>query len=56
MSLSSALLDGQPDPASLTQAVASLEQSLLSLETVEDVCFLVDGELSETYGPVKLPG
>ncbi len=55
VSLSSALLDGQPDPASLTQAVASLEQSLLSLETVEDVCFLVDGELSETYGPVKLP-
>ena len=41
VSLSSALLDGQPDPASLTQAVASLEQSLLSLETVEDVCFLV---------------
>ena len=56
VSLSSALLDGQPDPASLTQAVASLEQSLLSLETVENVCFLVDGELSETYGPVKLPG
>ena len=55
VSLSSALLDGQPDPASLTQAVASLEQSLLSLETVEDVCFLVDGELSETFGPVKLP-
>ena len=55
VSLSSALLDGQPDPASLTQAVASLEQSLLSLETVENVCFLVDGELSETFGPVKLP-
>ena len=55
VSLSSALLDGQPDPASLTQAVASLEQSLLSLETVENVCFLVDGELSETFGPVELP-
>ena len=27
-----------------------------SLEAVEEVRFLVDGEFSETYGPVTLPG
>ena len=55
VSLSSALLEGQPDPAALTQTIEALRQSLLSLETVEEVRFLVDGEFSETYGPVKLP-
>ena len=56
VSLSSALLEGQPDPAALTQAIDSLQASLLSLETVDEVRFLVDGEFAETYGPVKLPG
>lgn len=56
VSLSSALLEGQPDPAALTQAVASLQVSLLSLESVDEVRFLVDGEFAETYGPVELPG
>lgn len=56
VSLSSALLEGQPDPTALGQAVEALERSLLSLETVDEVCFLVDGEFAETYGPVKLPG
>ena len=56
VSLSSALLEGQPDPAALTQAIGSLEASLMSLEAVEEVRFLVDGEFSETYGPVTLPG
>lgn len=56
VSLSSALLEGQPDPAALTQAIDSLQVSLLSLETVDEVRFLVDGEFAETYGPVKLPG
>ena len=55
VSLSSALLEGQPDPAALTQTIEALRQSLLSLDTVEEVRFLVDGEFSETYGPVKLP-
>ncbi|MBD9197291.1 MAG: hypothetical protein EGQ09_09600, partial [Clostridiales bacterium] len=55
VSLSSALLEGQPDPAALTQAIGSLEASLMSLEAVEEVRFLVDGEFSETYGPVTLP-
>ena len=56
VSLSSALLEGQPDPAALTQAIDSLQASLLSLETVDEVRFLVDGEFAEAYGPVKLPG
>ena len=56
VSLSSALLEGQPDPAALSQAIGSLEASLMSLEAVEEVRFLVDGEFSETYGPVTLPG
>ena len=55
VSLSSALLEGQPDPAALTQAIGSLKASLMSLEAVEEVRFLVDGEFSETYGPVTLP-
>ena len=44
--LSSALLEGQPEPETLSQAVLALEQSLLSLESVEEVRFLVDGELA----------
>ena len=55
VSLSSALLEGQPEPETLSQAVLALEQSLLSLESVEEVRFLVDGELADTYGPIDLP-
>ena len=38
------------------QAIDSLQASLLSLEAVDEVRFLVDGEFAETYGPVKLSG
>ena len=55
VSLSSALLEGQREPETLSQAVLALEQSLLSLESVEEVRFLVDGELADTYGPIDLP-
>ena len=55
VSLSSALLEGQPEPEALSQAVLALEQSLLSLDSVEEVRFLVDGELADTYGPIDLP-
>ena len=55
VSLSSALLEGQPEPETLSQAVLALEQSLLSLESVEEVRFLVDGEQADTYGPIDLP-
>ena len=47
--------EGQPEPETLSQAVLALEQSLLSLESVEEVRFLVDGELADTYGPIDLP-
>ena len=52
VSLSSALLEGRPDPAALTLAIDALERSLLSLESVEEVRFLVDGEFADAYGPV----
>ena len=55
VSLSSALLEGRPDPAALTLAIDALERSLLSLESVEEVRFLVDGEFADAYGPVPLP-
>ena len=55
VSLSSALLEGQPEPETLSRAVLALEQSLLSLDSVEEVRFLVDGELADTYGPIDLP-
>ena len=55
VSLSSALLEGRPDPAALTLAIDALERSLLSLESVEEVLFLVDGEFADVYGPVPLP-
>lgn len=54
VSLSSALLEGEPEAETLELAVSALERSLLSLESVEQVRFLVDGELAETYGPVSL--
>ena len=44
-----------PEPEALSQAVLALEQSLLSLDSVEEVRFLVDGELADTYGPIDLP-
>ena len=55
VSLSSALLEGRPDPAALMLAIDALERSLLSLESVEEVRFLVDGEFADAYGPVPLP-
>lgn len=54
VSLSSALLEGEPDPSVLSQAVEALRSSLLSLDAVETVRFLVDGDPSPTYGPISL--
>lgn len=56
VSLSSALLEGEPEAGPLELAITALERSLLSLESVEQVRFLVDGELADHYGPVSLPG
>lgn len=47
---------GPPGPGRpLTLAIDALERSLLSLESVEEVRFLVDGEFADAYGPVPLP-
>lgn len=56
VSLSSALLEGELEAETLENALGALEQSLLSLSSVEAVRFLVDGEFAESYGPVALAG
>lgn len=56
VSLSSALLEGEAEPAALSQAIAALQNSLRSLDAVDQVRFLVDGEAAATFGPVVLPG
>lgn len=55
VNLSSALLEGLEETA-LDRALRSLSESLCSLDTVEEVRFLVDGEFEERYGGGTLPG
>lgn len=50
VNLSSALVDGLAENLPLGTALRSLSQSLCSLETVDEVRFLVDGEFDERYG------
>ena len=52
INLSSALLEGQENRA-VQMAVRALENSLLSLEAVEEVRFLVDGEFSRSLDPAS---
>ena len=55
VSLSSAMMQGVTDTRSLARGIQALEMSLLSLDTVDQVRFLVDGSLSA--GPATfLPG
>lgn len=54
VNLSSALLELLPEDAPLGTALEALRQSLRSLETVNEVCFLVDGEFTDFYGSVRL--
>ena len=42
------------EDAPLDMALGALRRSLRSLETVNEICFLVDGELAEYYGSVPL--
>ena len=42
-------------PKTAGKTASNAEQSLLALESVEEVRFLVDGELADTYGPIDLP-
>lgn len=50
VNLSSALLEGLVEDASLRTALRSLRESLCSLDSVSEVRFLVDGEFEERYG------
>ena len=49
VNLSSALLEGLAENVPLGTALQSLSQSLCSLDTVDEVRFLVDGEFEEHY-------
>ncbi len=54
VNLSSAQLENLPQAAGLSAALHALRRSLCSLEAVEEVQFLVDGEFARTYGPVNI--
>ena len=54
VNLSSRLLESLPEDARLGTALEALARSLRSLETVEEVRFLVDGEYATYYGPVGI--
>ena len=54
VNLSSALLDALPPEENLSPALSALDKSLCSLENVEEVRYLVDGEFLAQYGAVKL--
>lgn len=54
VNFSSAALERLPETSGLELAVQSLRLSLQSLETVQEVRFLVDGDFSNEYGGVSL--
>ncbi len=54
VNLSSATLELLPEDAALGTALEALRRSLRSLETVEEIRFLVDGEFADYYGSTRL--
>ena len=54
VNLSSAQLEDLPETDALSTALLSLQRSLCSLESVQEVRFLVDGEFARSYGPVNI--
>ena len=54
VNLSSAVLPELTDEQALLTAVRALVQSLCSLESVDEVQFLVDGEFTRSYGAVPV--
>ena len=50
VNLSSAQLETLPEETDLTVALEAMARSLCSLDTVEEVRFLVDGDFAEEYG------
>ncbi len=57
VNLSSAVLRDLEEPEAVFRALQALARSLCSLDTVEEVQFLVDGEYADLYGtaPVREP-
>lgn len=56
VNLSSSVLDTLPEGTDLKRVLSALGMSLCSLETVEEVWFLVDGDLVPRYGGVAIQG
>lgn len=54
VNLSSAAVQNGTDQKTMLRAVKALVQSLLSLESVEEVRFMVDGEFAQYYGKVPV--
>lgn len=54
VNLSSALLDALPEGADLPLCLQALDQSLMSLDSVGEVRYLVDGVFLREYGGVRL--
>jgi len=54
VNLSSAQLKNMERLTGLPSAINALQRSLCSLESVEEVRFLVDGEFARSYGAVKI--
>lgn len=55
VNLPSAALEALPEEHTLEAGLEALKRSLLSLDAVEAVRFLVDGSFQDTYGTVALP-
>lgn len=54
--ISSTMLDEMPEDTQLSTVIRALGMSLCSLEVVEEVWFLVDGEFVPRYGGVVIQG
>ena len=56
MNLPSSALEVVTEERALRMALRALTESLCSLETVEEVRYLVDGEFADSYGPISIRG
>ena len=54
VNLSSAQLEDLPETDALSTALLSLQRSLCSLESVQEVRFLVDGDFAAEYGGAEI--
>ena len=56
VNLPSSSLEVLTEEGTLRTAMRALTRSLCSLETVEEVRYLVDGEFADSYGPISIRG